>query len=167
MFRPMRRKKQSLEKDACLDILHRGSSGVLALSAGNDYPYAVPISYLYHDNCIYFHSAKQGHKIDLLTAQPKASFCVIDQDDVKPLEYTSYFRSVIVFGSVTRIENPIEKNKITDLLAKKYAPLSTAEHRENAIRKEAPALCILALSIDHISGKEAIELVQKRISIIK
>ena len=95
IFREMRRKKQELSQQEVADILHKGTPGVLALLGDNDYPYAVPISYVYDGGKIYFHSAKSGHKIDAIQKTAKASFCVIDQDLVVPEEYTTYFSSVI------------------------------------------------------------------------
>ena len=100
MFRKMRRHKQLLSKEECEKILYKATSGVLALEGDNNYPYTVPISYLYEDNKIYFHSAKSGHKIDSIKKNQKVSFCVIDQDKIVPEEYTTYFRSVIVFGKI-------------------------------------------------------------------
>ena len=84
MFRPMRRSKQALSPEKCQEILQRGTSGVLALSGEGGYPYAVPISYVYADGKLYFHSAKAGHKIDAIRSCPKGSFCVIDQDHIVP-----------------------------------------------------------------------------------
>ena len=46
VFREMRRKKQTLSQQEIANILHKGTSGVLALLGDNDYPYAVPISYV-------------------------------------------------------------------------------------------------------------------------
>ena len=86
----MRRKKQLLDYRKSVDILNRGTAGVLALLGDNDYPYTVPISYVYDNSKIYFHSAKAGHKIDAIRKNRKASFCVLDQDQVIPEEYTTY-----------------------------------------------------------------------------
>lgn len=66
MFREMRRKKQLLSKRESIDVLSRGTAGVLALLGDDDYPYAVPISYVYDNSKIYFHGAKAGHKIDAI-----------------------------------------------------------------------------------------------------
>lgn len=77
MFREIRRKKQQLTMEESIDILKKGTSGVLALCGDEDYPYAVPISYVYEDSKLYFHGAKSGHKIDAIQRQEKASFCVI------------------------------------------------------------------------------------------
>ena len=97
MYPEMRRKKQALSPAACDAILQAGTSGVLALAGADGQPYAVPLSYVYHEGKIYFHCAKAGHKLDLLDQNPKVSFCVIGQDQVVPEQYTTYYRSVIVF----------------------------------------------------------------------
>ncbi len=162
VFREMRRKKQALSQQEVLDILHKGTSGVLALLGDNDYPYAVPISYVYDDGKIYFHSAKSGHKIDAIQRTAKASFCVIDQDLVMPEEYTTYFRSVIAFGQLRVVEDDREKREAIEKLALKYAPEDTAANRGHAISREWKPLCMLEMTIDHVTGKEAIELVRKK-----
>ena len=73
----------------CDAVLFRGTSGVLALAGDEGYPYALPISYVYDGERVYFHCAKSGHKLDALRRCPKASFCVVDQDQVVPQAYTS------------------------------------------------------------------------------
>ena len=162
VFREMRRKKQVLSQKEVEDILHKGTSGVLALLGDNDYPYAVPISYVYDDGKVYFHSAKSGHKIDAIQRTAKASFCVIDEDLVVPEEYTTYFRSVIAFGRIRIVEDDSEKRAAIEKLAIKYAPEDTAANRDYAISREWKPLCMLEMTIDHVTGKEAIELVKEK-----
>lgn len=162
MFREMRRKKQALSEKDCAAVLKRGTSGVLALLGEEGYPYAVPLSYVYDGEKLYFHSAKSGHKLDAVRSNPKASFCVIDQDQIIPEEYTTYFRSVIAFGTVRIVEEEEEKRSAIEKLALKYAPEDTAENRRNAIDREWAPLCMLEMTVDHLSGKEAIELVRER-----
>lgn len=162
MFREMRRKGQALSQTECAAILHRGASGVLALSGDGGYPYAVPMSFVYDGQKIYFHSAKSGHKLDAIGLNPKASFCVIDLDSVKPEEYTTYFRSVIVFGTVRILDDEQEKRTAIEKLAVKYAPDDTAEHRQRAIEREWKPLCMLEMTPEHISGKEAVELARAK-----
>ncbi|NLD86776.1 MAG: 5-nitroimidazole antibiotic resistance protein, partial [Clostridiales bacterium] len=100
MFRKMRRFAQSLSEEENIEILSRNTSGVLALSGDEGYPYALPMAYCYDNGRIIFHSASKGHKIDAVGNCDKASFCVIDRDDVFPEEYTTKYRSVIVFGKI-------------------------------------------------------------------
>lgn len=156
----MRRKRQILSQEACDAILKEGTSGVLALLGDGGYPYAVPLSYVYDGQSIYFHSAKTGHKLDAIRTHPKASFCVIGQDRIVPQEYTTYFRSVIAFGTIRILEDEAEKRRAIQALALKYAPEDSAENRQTAIDREWTPLCMLELSIQHLSGKEAIELVR-------
>lgn len=162
MFRELRRKKQALSKENCAAVLNRGTSGVLALAGDDDYPYAVPISYVYDGEKLYFHCAKSGHKLDAICRNPKASFCVIDQDQIVSEEYTTYFRSVIVFGKIRILEEDGEKRAAIEKLALKYAPDDTMENRQEAIEKEWKPLCTLEMIPEHISGKEAIELARQR-----
>ena len=90
-FREMRRKRQQLSDEESISILQKATAGTLALLGDNGYPYAVPISYVYADSKLYFHSALSGHKIDAIKNYDKASFCVIDKDDVQPEKYTNTF----------------------------------------------------------------------------
>lgn len=158
-FRKMRRIKQQLTEEKCIEILERNTSGVLAVLGDGDYPYAVPLSYIYYDNNLYFHCAKSGHKLDAICRCDKVSFCVIDQDLVVPQEYTSYFRSVIVFGRATVMECDSEIRSAIERLAMKYAPEDSKENREAMIEREYNVMCMIKVEVEHISGKEAIELV--------
>lgn len=135
MFREMRRKKQMLSVDECIEILNKGTSGVLALLGDHDYPYAIPISYVYCNSKLYFHGAKSGHKIDAISKCSKASFCVIDQDNIIPEEYTTYFRSVIAFGNIHIMENEIEIKKAIDDLAKNIIPLIMKQDAMQKLKK--------------------------------
>ena len=162
MFREMRRKKQALPLEECADVLAQGTSGVLALSGDSGYPYAVPLSYVFDEDRLYFHCAKAGHKLDAIRQNNRASFCVIGQDQIVPEEYTTYFRSVIVFGTIRILEDASEKRAAIEKLAVKYASDDTAEHRGQMIDRDWSPLCMLEMTIEHMTGKEAIELRKER-----
>ena len=160
MFRELRRKRQALSRADCEAVLSRGTSGVLALAGDDGYPYAVPLSYLYEDGKLLFHCAREGHKIDAVARCDKASFCVIDQDRVVPEEYTTYFRSVIAFGRIRVIGDDGERRAAVERLALKYHPGDTQENRNRYIDKEWAPLCMLEMTVEHLSGKQATELLQ-------
>ena len=161
MFRPMRRSAQALNGGACVEILERGTSGVLAGAGDGGWPYAVPLSYAFDGEKLYFHCAREGHKLDAIRREARASFCVVDRDDVKPAEYTSYFRSVIIFGRVRVLEDEAQKRAAIELLARRYFPEDSAEGRRRAIEREWAGLCMLEMDIEHMSGKEAKELARE------
>ena len=160
MFREMRRRKQLLPEEKSVSILERMTSGVLAVMGDNGYPYAVPLSYVYCDGKLYFHSAKTGHKIEAVMRNEKVSFCVIEQDNVVPEEYTTYFRSVIVFGKTRILTDDKEKRKAMEILAEKYSP-SQQEGRLQEIEKSFKHFVMIELLVESMTGKEAIELVRK------
>ena len=162
MFQTMRRKRQELSREDTAAILERRASGVLALAEEGGFPYAVPLSYVYTGDKLYFHCAKSGHKLELIRQNPKASFCVVDQDQIVPEEYTTYFRSAIVFGELRVMEDGPEKRAAIEALAAKYDPEGPADGRQKEIDREWGALCVLEMKISHMTGKEAIELVRER-----
>ena len=161
MFREMRRRKQALSPESCVEVLRKGTSGVLAVSGDDGYPYAVPLSYVYDDGRLFFHCAPSGHKLDAIAGNEKASFCVIDQDHVVPEEYTTYYRSVIAFGRARVLEDEGEKRAALEKLAERYSPRQE-EGRRAEIDKLFQQVCMVELAVEHMSGKEAIELVTEK-----
>lgn len=159
MARTMRRFKQQLSAEEVERLLQTGKYCVMAVSGDDDYPYAVPLNYVYDGTSIYIHSAAQGHKIDALKRNPKCSLCIVDKDDVVPEEFTSYFRSVIAFGTAHFVESTDEKIAALRLLGDKY---STGIDSEAEIARFIRSVCIVRIDIDSVTGKEAIELTKAR-----
>lgn len=161
MFRKMRRNPmQLLCEDQSIAILKKATSGVLAVYDG-EYPYGVPLSYTMVGDKLYFHSANKGHKLDAITTNKKASFTVIDADEIVPEELTTYFRSVIVFGETRVLDSVEEKKEALMLLADKYSK-GFEEKAEAEADELMKAVTIIEFQIEHISGKEAIELAKVR-----
>lgn len=161
-FRKMRRNRQALTQEECVRVLQENTAGTLAVLGDSGYPYAVPLSYVYEDGRIWFHCAVSGHKLDAIRSCDKVSFCVIDQDQVRPQEYTTYFRSVIVFGRARILTDRAQILSAAERLAYKYAPKDTPVHRREVIENAGDRLCAVELFIEHMSGKEARELAAGR-----
>ncbi len=155
MFREMRRGKQLLSHEATVAVLNRRTNGVLACLGDEDYPYAVPISYVYFNEKIYFHSAKAGHKIEAITKNPKVSFAITDEDTIVSEKFTSCFRSVIAFGKARFVEGD-EWLEAMKALVEKYSADQPDEVKQKKISGCTQA-AIIAIDIEHITGKEAVE----------
>ncbi|MCI8336867.1 MAG: 5-nitroimidazole antibiotic resistance protein [Peptococcaceae bacterium] len=162
MFREMRRKGQSLSLDECEEVLKTCTSGVLSLSGDEGYPYGVPLSYVFAGDKIYFHCAKEGHKIDAIAREKKASFCVIATDEVIPEKYTTCYQSVIVFGEIHILAEGEEKRAAIEKLAAKYSPEENEGDRNAEIDKYWQHLCMLALNIQHMTGKQGLEMMRRK-----
>ena len=126
----------------------------MALSGDDGYPYAVPLSFIYDDSKLYFHSAVSGHKIDALKNGDKASFCIIAEDNIVASEFTTLYKSVIVFGRARLVEDEEERRSAMLKLGKKY---SSGYDNESAllIERHKANFAVIRLDAEHISGKQA------------
>ena len=153
MFRKMRRFKQQLSDEECVSILKTEPRGVLSVFGEDGYPYGMPVNQYYDDETgrIYFHGAKEGHKIDAIQKNDRVSFCVYDRGFRREGEWALNIRSVIVFGRIRIVE---DRERATDILRKlglKHYP--DAESVEKEIEKDAARAACLELTIDHMTGK--------------
>ena len=64
MFREIRLKDRVINNEKAIEIIKKGSYGVLSTIGEDGYPYGVPLNYTYFDNCICFHCAQKGHKLE-------------------------------------------------------------------------------------------------------
>lgn len=160
MFREMRRYKQQLTDTEAREVLANGRWGTLAVLGHEGYPYTVPLNYTYYNSCIYFHCAVNGHKLDAIDACDKVSFCVVDKDEVVPEKYTSYYRSVVVFGRATIVDDMEEKMAALCHLGNRYN-LNQPESLEKETSSGFARLHMVRIDIEHITGKQARELAKQ------
>ena len=161
MFRELRRKKQLLSEQETLRVLEEGKTGIVGVLGDDGYPYTVPINYVSLEDKIYFHSAKKGHKVDAIAKEPKVSMTVVEKDDVVSREFTTYFRSIQLFGKAYVVEDEAERNVAFRALCEKFSGADMDRYDE-IMSKEAAAAAIVRIDIEHITGKESIELVNQR-----
>ena len=150
-----------MSTEETVNILERRTAGVLGVTGDNGYPYTVPVSYVYKDGKLFFHCAKEGHKIDGIGRNDKVSFCVIDQDDIVQKTFTTHFASVIVFGRARILTEDDERRTALRCLIEKYSP-DYREEGEQVIDDTWNRVCVVEIKIEHMTGKAAIELVNHK-----
>ena len=99
MFTAMRRIDRQVSTEETIRILEKCEYGVLSTVNQEGYSYGVPLSYIYKDGSIYFHSANDGYKLKNIAGNGKVSFCVVGQKQSMPEKFTTSYESVIVFWS--------------------------------------------------------------------
>lgn len=151
MFRQMRRIRQELPREECIEILEKQPRGFLGVLGDKEYPYSIPMNYIYHENKIFFHSAREGHLNDSIRKHEKVSFTVINDGEKVENEWYYTFKSVICFGKIKVIEESEEKHNILTILGNKYFP--SDEYTENEINKSLNRTQVLELDIEYMSGK--------------
>ncbi len=151
MFRPMRRIGQALSAQEMDRVLARAMRGVLAVHGEDGYPYAFPMDFLYLDGKLYFHCAKVDHKLDALAADSRASFCGMDEGYRREGGWALNIKSVVVFGRVSKVDDPGRTADIARRLGLKYHP--TPESVEVELEKALDRVLILEMTVDHKTGK--------------
>ncbi len=153
MFRSMRRIKQQFSTEECFSLLKSEKRGVLSVLGDDDYPYGIPLNFIFDesDNAIYFHGAKEGHKIDAIKKHNKASFCIFNQGYKNPDEWFYNVQSVIVFGKIELLEQSEMTKEKCENLGLKYMP--TKGLVDETMSKHFNNVQMLKLSIEHITGK--------------
>jgi len=113
----------------------------------------VPLSYsLSKDEAaIYFHSAREGRKLDIIAENNRASFAVVGKSEVIAEKFSMRYESAIVKGYVEEVFGP-EKQLALEGLLQKYSPHYLAEGRRY-IQKNYNLTAVLKLLIQEISGK--------------
>ena len=148
----MRRKKQALSEDECIDILINEPRGVLAVLGDDEYPYAVPLSHVYVDGKIYCHGTiKDSHKRDAIENHDKVSYCVMDKGVKAEDDWWYTFKSVIVFGRMKTIKDKETKIEKLTQLGNKFFP--TEEETKEEIDRLLDVTELYEITIEHMSGK--------------
>lgn len=151
MLREMRKKERSINISEAMEILNEGQYGVLSVITNEGYPYGVPINYVYMDNCIYFHCAIEGYKLDSIKLNNNVSFSVVGKTELLPNKFSIKYESVIIFGKAFEV---FDEEKITALsaLVDKYSK----EYKEAGakhVKGSGNRTKVIRIDIEHISGK--------------
>ena len=149
----MRRFKQQISEDECIRILKEQPRGILSMHGDDGYPYGVPMNHWYSetDGKIYFHGAKEGHKIDSIKKDEKVSFCVYDQGFRREGEWALNINSVVVFRRIRTVEDEDKRREICTNLCRKFT--DDEEYLRRELVNALPRVCCLELEIDHMTGK--------------
>lgn len=156
-FREMRRKKNQISTEEAKALLRNNKRAAFSVNGDNGYPYTVPVDFYYDEdeNRIYFHSARAGHKIDSVRANDKVCFTTWDDGYLEEGDWAYYVSSCVVFGRAVLIEDRKLTEEKVRRFALKYYP--SAEEVEEEIKKDINGVQLVAIEIEHISGKKVHE----------
>ena len=151
----MKRKEKEITDRAEIDkIIHGSDVCHLGFAAGNK-PYVVPVSFGYDGSFLYIHTAKSGKKIDCAAANPKVCFEMVRNvrlvtNESKGCKWTFSFESVIGYGEIEELTDPIDKvfglNQIMLQYSNREWPFEPHELASTRIWR---------ISIDTITGKRS------------
>ena len=152
----MRRKEKEItEKDLLNTIIIEGKYVTISMCR-KDEPYIVSLSYGYDQdkNCLYFHCANEGLKIDFIKTNPLVCATIIKDRGYKMNECDHAYQSIVMRGKLISIENLEEKKHGFDVLIS-HLEENTDRMKKKHLNNEKSYVntCILRLDIEEISGK--------------
>ncbi len=151
----MRLKEREIScSDELEGILRLGTVCRLGLCRDN-VPYVVPMCYGYSDGCLYFHSAREGLKLDFIRSNRLACFEIETDVSVEPAQEASRwgmnYRSVIGYGNLEEVSGATDKLDAMNVLMKHYSGADDWDIPEQKIEN----VLILKLRITEITGKRS------------
>ena len=125
----MRRKEFDVKDENSInEILQTCEYGTLSLISDVK-PYVVALNFVFFENSIFFHGAKEGRKIEAINSNPNAAFLVVKpysfipsyfSDTMAACPATQFFASVLIEGKLKFIEDGDKKAEVLNALMKKF-----------------------------------------------
>ena len=166
----MRRWKKEIKDNAVIiDLLNTCHVGRLGTNGKDGYPMVKPLNFAYHDGKIYFHTAKEGEKIEDIKRDNRVCFEVdmpiaYLKAKKQPCEAEYFFRSVIIKGRAYIIEDREEKLFGLKCLMEKYQPEGGyGDYLEEKLRITG----IVRMDIEEMVGKEDLGKEKQREVVLK
>ncbi len=154
MFRKIRRTKNEISAEDAKALLKSNRRAAFSVNGDDGYPYTIPVNFYYDEdnNIIYFHSAKMGHKIDSIKVNDKICFTTWNDGYLEDGDWAYRVSSCVVFGRAKLIEDRKITEETVRKLARKYYP--SGEEVEEEIKRAIHGVQLVAIEIEHISGKK-------------
>ena len=157
----LRRKDKEIKDESELKTILREAKHVTVAMSLKDEPYLVTLSHGYDEekNCIYFHCATKGKKVDILKANPKVwGQALVDKGYVQG-KCDHLFRTVQFHGKVHFVENQSEKEHALRVMIRHLD-----EDPENVIAEQITPhstgrILIGRIDVDYMSGKKVDEVI--------
>ena len=157
MFRPIRKRKNEIDRNAVETLLNKSRRGVLAVNGEDGYPYAIPVNYLHDKETqkIYFHGASVGHKVNALRACDKICFTVYGNESIREEDWAPFVQSTVVFGRCRLLDGGPSTMAVLKRFMMKYYP--SEQLAEEEIARSGKAVQLFEITVEHLSGKEVQE----------
>jgi len=152
------------DKKLLEEVLRTCEYGTLCLVDGDE-PYSVPLNFVWHKECIYFHGSKEGRKMDVIAKNKRASFNVVKPLSLLPSYFSNtraacpasqLYGSVQFVGNIEIIEESHQKCEVLNALMQKLQPeggYDVIETSNPIYKKAVENIGICALKPSSISFK--------------
>ena len=151
-MKSMRRKDREQPGEFALAVADNCAYSVMATVNPDGSPYCIPLSFAREGEWLYFHSAKEGHKIENLRRDSRVCISCVGEVKAVPGSFSLYYESAVIKGTASEITSPEEKINALALISRRYTPDNMAAFNET-IERELDLTSVWKIRIDEISGK--------------
>jgi nitroimidazol reductase NimA-like FMN-containing flavoprotein (pyridoxamine 5'-phosphate oxidase superfamily) len=153
----VRHPERALEKsETLIALLEQSPVGRMATVSRKGFPVIKPVNFLYWNGKIYIHSSTKGEKMEDIRRGSPVCFEVDE-----PIAYVAargsackasyYYRSVIVKGKASLVNQKEKKLKILERLMEKYQPEGDYGEILGDVLKRTS---VIEISVHEMTGKE-------------
>lgn len=148
--------KEIRDKDLIVQLLNTCHVGRLGTVSRDGYPMVKPLNFAHEDGRIYFHSAREGEKIEDVKRYDRVCFeadlpIALVKSRAVPCRAEFLYRSVIIKGRAHIVDDPAERLFGLTLLMRKYQPEGGyGEFPEDKLKLTA----VVRIDIEKMTGKE-------------
>ena len=150
-----KKEREIIDKRIIMEILKNGKFSTISMCR-NDEPYIVTLSYGFDEtfNCLYFHSAQNGLKLEYLKENKKVCGTILEDLGYVKSACSHKYRSIVFLGDMTIVEELDEKMHAFDIMLKHLEDNpSKLKKRFFKSDKSYNNTCLLKLEIISITGK--------------
>jgi len=152
----MRRADRLMSEEDTLRVLKEGEYGILATVDEEIHPYGVPLSYVYADGCVYFHSTSAGgSKYNNIKYNNSVCFTVVGKTKVLPDKFGTLYESAMAFGEAELVSDEEERLMAFREFLKKYCAEFICEG-EKHIKAAGPKAMVIKITIKNLTGKHRV-----------
>ncbi len=147
----MRRKDREKDIEFALEVADKCEYGVMSLCCG-DMPYCIPISHVRKDDVIYFHSAMEGTKTDILRKNPNVCLAFVGDTRIPEGKFTTEYESAVIKGVASEVTDDGEKTEALRILCLKLTPGNMCDF-DSAIKRSLARTAVWKIQITQTTGK--------------
>jgi len=149
----MRRQDKEITDSTLLSAVLREAFVCRIGLADGDWPYLVPMNFVYADGHVYLHSAGEGRKIEILKRNNRVCFEAESGVELvrseRACDFGARYVSVIGIGTASFVTDLAGKSRILDLFMEKYAGGGGWSYPPAALR----AVTVIRVDIETLTGK--------------
>lgn len=155
----MKKKEREItDKNTIIEILKNGKFAIISMCRANE-PYIVTLSYGFDlkGNSLYFHSAKEGLKVEFLRENPNVCGTIVDDLGYIMNDCSHKYRSIVFWGKMATVED-LEEKKYGFNIILNHLEDNPGKLKKRFLKNEQAydTVCIIKLKIIEMTGKASL-----------